>query len=70
MFVEGQFAQLIIKTGEEVVEAEVSLPRAFTMRDFPHVCRAGWALDTEEGMMENSWISPKGRRQFSEPSEF
>lgn len=72
MSVEGHFAQLITKTGEEAIEAEVSLPRAFAisdLRDFPHVPRAGRALDTE-GMMENSWISPKDRRQFSEPSKF
>lgn len=44
MSVEGHFAQLITKTGEEAVAAEVSLPRAFTMSDF----RAGRALITEE----------------------
>ena len=72
MSVEGHFAQLITKTGEEAIESEVSLPRAFAMSDlraFPHVPRAGRALDTE-GMMENSWISPKDRRQFFEPSKF
>lgn len=42
--VEGHFAKLVTKTGEEAVEAEVSLPRAFTMSDL----RAGRALDTEE----------------------
>lgn len=44
MSVEGHFAQLITKNGEEAVAAEVSLPRAFTMSDF----RAGRALITEE----------------------
>lgn len=40
--------------GEEV-EDEVSIPRALTMsvlRDFPHVPRAGQALDTEERMIK------------------